>query len=241
MAACSLSIVFDNNPHDPRLTSLWGFAALLQLPGHTVLFDTGSNGRVLLKNMRALDLDPDRVDLLFLSHAHWDHMGGLDSFLEINPQASVVLHEGFSKHLISDLQGMCGELIVAGREPRLLLPGIYTSGMFESETPEQALSVDMGTGLSVLSGCAHPGMKRIVQRASRFLDKPVVRAIGGFHLGNQDLPVIERTILDLQESGVKTVVPTHCTGQTAMAVFRRAFGERCIDGGAGRRIHLMAF
>jgi 7,8-dihydropterin-6-yl-methyl-4-(beta-D-ribofuranosyl)aminobenzene 5'-phosphate synthase len=65
-----LRILFDNYPGLPRLTSLWGFAALIRVAGPTILFDTGSNGRVLLKNMAALGHMPESVDLIFLSHAH---------------------------------------------------------------------------------------------------------------------------------------------------------------------------
>ena len=63
-----MTIVFDNYPGLPGLATLWGFAAVIQTPGVTVLFDTGSNGRVLLKNMAALNLSPESIDLLFLSH-----------------------------------------------------------------------------------------------------------------------------------------------------------------------------
>jgi glyoxylase-like metal-dependent hydrolase (beta-lactamase superfamily II) len=117
-----LTILFDNEPGLPGLTSLWGFAALVRLEGRTVLFDTGSNGRVLLRNMAALGLSPESVDLLFLSHPHWDHMGGLDSFLELNPGVTVALHDGFSKHLIHDLRSLCGELIVIGADAPASVP-----------------------------------------------------------------------------------------------------------------------
>ena len=91
-----MTIVFDNYPGGPGLENLWGFAALLRLDGQSILFDTGSNGRALLRNMAALGLSPGSVDLIFLSHPHWDHMGGLDSVLELSPRARVVVHEGFS-------------------------------------------------------------------------------------------------------------------------------------------------
>ena len=120
-----MTIVFDNDPGLPGFPTLWGFAAVIHTPAHTVLFDTGSNGRVLLKNLAALDLPPESVDLLFLSHPHWDHIGGLDSFLEVNPRATVVVHEGFSRHLIADLRALCGEVRVVGAAPQPLAPGIF--------------------------------------------------------------------------------------------------------------------
>jgi 7,8-dihydropterin-6-yl-methyl-4-(beta-D-ribofuranosyl)aminobenzene 5'-phosphate synthase len=41
--------------------------------------------------MAALELVPESVDLLFLSRPHWDHMGGLNSLLELSPAVTVVL------------------------------------------------------------------------------------------------------------------------------------------------------
>ena len=234
-----MTILFDNEPGIQGLTSQWGFAALIQVADRTILFDTGSNGRVLLTNMAALGIAADSVDLLFLSHPHWDHMGGLDSVLEVNPRASVVLHEGFSKHLIHDLRPLCGELVLVGAEPRPVAPGIYSTGMFASQPPEQALVIEAGGVTAAVSGCAHPGMERIVACAATLLGNKIDWVIGGFHLMHADAAGIAHSIRSLQDLGVAYVVPTHCTGDAARAAFRRAFGAHCIDGGVGREIRLV--
>jgi 7,8-dihydropterin-6-yl-methyl-4-(beta-D-ribofuranosyl)aminobenzene 5'-phosphate synthase len=237
--AATLSIVFDNYPFRPDLRPLWGFAAVLRVAGRTILFDTGSNGRVLLDNMAALGIDPVSLDMMFLSHPHWDHMGGFDSILEINPGITVVVHDGFSRHLIHDLRGQCGELIVGAAEPQELVPGIWSSGRLDSEPPEQALVIATGDMSAAISGCAHPGMERIVAHAGEFLGRPIDWAIGGFHLMAADEAAIGRTITKLQGLGVRWVVPTHCTGDPAKAAFRSAWGERCLEGGVGRDIELL--
>jgi 7,8-dihydropterin-6-yl-methyl-4-(beta-D-ribofuranosyl)aminobenzene 5'-phosphate synthase len=231
-----LTILFDNEPGLPGLTSLWGFAALIRVGGRTILFDTGSNGRVLLKNMAALGLAADPLDLLFLSHIHWDHIGGWDSILELNPRATVVVHEGFSKHLIRDLRGLCGELIVVGADPRPLDQGLFSTGMLDSNPPEQALVIDTGEATAAISGCAHPGMEQIVGRGAGILGKSVDWVIGGFHLMDADPVRIEQSVRALKALGVIGVVPTHCTGDAGKAAFRRAFGSACLDGGVGREI-----
>ncbi|MGE5153671.1 MAG: MBL fold metallo-hydrolase [Bdellovibrio bacteriovorus] len=234
-----LRILFDNEPGLPGLTSLWGFAALIRLEGRTVLFDTGSNGRVLLRNMAALKLSPASVDLLFLSHPHWDHMGGLDSFLEQNPGVTVALHAGFSKHLIHDLRTQCGELVVIGAEPQLLAPGIFSTGMLDSQPPEHGMVIDACTVTAAISGCAHPGMDRDFERAKVLLGRPVDWAIGGFHLMYADAAEIDRSIRSLRSLGVAYVVPTHCTGAAATAAFHQAYGAGFHAGGVGREISLL--
>jgi 7,8-dihydropterin-6-yl-methyl-4-(beta-D-ribofuranosyl)aminobenzene 5'-phosphate synthase len=43
----------------------------------TVLFDVGPYGDVWLANAERLDIDLSSIDVLFLSHWHWDHSGGV--------------------------------------------------------------------------------------------------------------------------------------------------------------------
>ena len=236
MQTSGLTIVFDNYPHLPGFQTLWGFAAVIHTPGGTLLFDTGSNGRVLLRNLQGLGIAPESIDLLFLSHPHWDHIGGLDSFLEINPRATVVVHEGFSKHLLHDLRGLCGALIVVGEEPLPLGPGLHSTGMLAAEPPEHALVVESDYGPVVISGCAHPGMERIVERATAMTGSKVRLAVGGFHLMYADAVKIEQSILALQRLGVEFVLPTHCSGDLGIEAFKRRFGKRCFSGGIGREI-----
>jgi 7,8-dihydropterin-6-yl-methyl-4-(beta-D-ribofuranosyl)aminobenzene 5'-phosphate synthase len=237
-ASPRLTILFDNYPGLPGLESLWGFSALLRMPGLTALFDTGSNGRALLRNMAALGIEPASIDLLFLSHPHWDHIGGLDSVLELNPQLTLVIHDGFSKHLIHDLGSQCRELVLVGEEPKQLGPGVYSTGMLDGSPPEQAIVIETSDAVSAVSGCAHPGMETIVERAKGFLGKPVDWAIGGFHLMYADSAEIQRSIRAMKDLGVRFVVPTHCTGDEAAAAFRRAYGVHCISGGVGRELVL---
>lgn len=132
-----LIIVYDNHPGIPEPKSLWGFAAVTRLPGRTILFDTGSNGRVLLANMAALGLAPEELELVFLSHPHGDHIGRLDSILELSPHAMLVVHDGFSKHLVHDLRGLCRKLIVIDGDPQPLAPSVFSTGRLDSESAKQ--------------------------------------------------------------------------------------------------------
>lgn len=50
----------------------------------------------------------------------------------------------------------------------------FSTGVFDSEPPEQALILDIDGLTAAISGCAHPGMERIVERAKTFLGKPMV-------------------------------------------------------------------
>jgi 7,8-dihydropterin-6-yl-methyl-4-(beta-D-ribofuranosyl)aminobenzene 5'-phosphate synthase len=238
MPPTRLTILFDNEPGVDGLERLWGFAALIETGARRILFDTGSNGRVLLRNMAALGCRVESVDMLLLSHPHWDHMGGLDSVLELNANLTLVLHQGFSKHLLADLRAQCRELVVVGPQAQQLAPGLFSTGTLDSEPPEHGLVLDLGGVSAAISGCAHPGMARIVERGATLLGRPIDWAIGGFHLMYADADEIERSIQALQALDVAYVVPTHCTGDAARAAFEQAYGAHCVAGGVGREILL---
>jgi 7,8-dihydropterin-6-yl-methyl-4-(beta-D-ribofuranosyl)aminobenzene 5'-phosphate synthase len=55
----------------------WGFAALVEVDGQRLLFDTGARPRTVLDNARELHLDLAGVRDVILSHNHDDHTGGL--------------------------------------------------------------------------------------------------------------------------------------------------------------------
>ena len=55
----------------------WGYAALVEVDGKRILFDTGANPDFVLKNAEALNIDLSNVQDVVISHFHGDHTGGL--------------------------------------------------------------------------------------------------------------------------------------------------------------------
>ena len=76
----------------------WGFAALVEVDGHRILFDTGAHTDVVLKNARSLNIDLSTVPEVILSHSHSDHVGGFmtlrESVLAKTPAALGRTHVG---------------------------------------------------------------------------------------------------------------------------------------------------
>jgi 7,8-dihydropterin-6-yl-methyl-4-(beta-D-ribofuranosyl)aminobenzene 5'-phosphate synthase len=93
----SITVSYDNNPYKERLTAAWGFSCVIRGTEKTILFDTGGDGSILLANMEELGINPKEIDLVVLSHIHGDHVGGLSSFLEKNPEVVVYLPKSFPK------------------------------------------------------------------------------------------------------------------------------------------------
>ena len=89
------SIVYDNRSIREDLESDWGFSVFIETERGNILFDTGGDGDILLANMRAMDIDPGSVSDIFISHNHFDHIGGLAGFLNINKNVNVFVPESF--------------------------------------------------------------------------------------------------------------------------------------------------
>lgn len=77
-----ITIIYDNEAFDKSLKNDRGFSCLIEVFGRKILFDTGANSDILLGNMKKLNIDPEPVDMVFISHSHWDHIGGLHGFKE---------------------------------------------------------------------------------------------------------------------------------------------------------------
>lgn len=76
----------------------WGYAALVEVDGRRILFDTGANPDVVLKNAEALKIDLSNVEEVVISHFHDDHTGGLitlrKALMQKNPGALSHLYVG---------------------------------------------------------------------------------------------------------------------------------------------------
>ena len=69
-----------------------GVSLFFRTKKHTILFDTGKSDR-FLKNAKILRVPVTDVDILVISHGHYDHGGGLKAFLLENNHAKVYLKE----------------------------------------------------------------------------------------------------------------------------------------------------
>ena len=84
-----VTIIYDNTALKTELKADWGFSALVEAKGKNILFDTGADGRTLLLNMQKLKINPKKIEDVFISHLHWDHIGGLSAFLQVNNQVNL--------------------------------------------------------------------------------------------------------------------------------------------------------
>lgn len=210
-----ITIIYDNTAFKKDLKSDWGFSAVVEIENvPKILFDTGGNGKILLQNMRKLDVDPTSVEEVFISHAHFDHTGGLSAFLSENNQVKLWLPPSF--------RGVKNaKEIIKLDSPTTLHEGVYSTG--ELEGIEQSLCINSKKGIIVIAGCSHPNIKKILQTASQF--GKAYGIIGGLHGTRPEY--LEN--LDL-------ICATHCTQHKKE--IKKLYSEQYVEGGAGKIIEL---
>jgi 7,8-dihydropterin-6-yl-methyl-4-(beta-D-ribofuranosyl)aminobenzene 5'-phosphate synthase len=237
MNPVTITVIYDNNPHQEGLETAWGFSCLVEGPEKTILFDTGGNGSILLANMKKLDVYPKDIDLVMLSHIHGDHVGGLPRFLEKNHEITLYLPKSFPTSFKNDMKKY-GVEVIEVQEPIKICEHVYSSGDIEGQIREQALFIQTDKGLIVITGCAHPGIVKIVQKAKNVLKDEVLFVMGGFHLGGESESRLERIVSDFRKLGVQYVGPCHCSGDTARQVFQKDYQNKFIPVGVGTVITL---
>ncbi len=153
-----VKIVYDNKAL-PGFKAAWGFSCLIS---HNInlLFDTGWRFSVLMHNMKRLGIDLEEIDAIFISHAHYDHAGGLKK----------LKFEG--KVYVPPSSNLKGIKIEEGE----FLPNFISTGEINGE---QSLIVRDGSKLIIFTGCSHNGLKNVIRIAEKY--GRVYAIIGGFH------------------------------------------------------------
>ncbi|MEA4937762.1 MAG: MBL fold metallo-hydrolase [Paludibacter sp.] len=124
-----LVVLSDNNKQSADYESEHGLSVYLKKDGIRYLFDTGASG-LFIRNAERAGVDLSKVDYLFVSHGHNDHLGGLPNFLEVNQRAVIVLSKyALNRKLYSlretlrpigtsfDLTSLGDRLLLVGDEP----------------------------------------------------------------------------------------------------------------------------
>jgi len=233
--ALRITVLYDNTAADSRFQEAWGFAALIEYRGHTLLMDGGGDPRILRRNMDSLGIAPSRIEAIVLTHAHSDHAGGLQALADSRVRRPLYVLGAFPQAVRDRLGGAFTLVDAAPRQE--LIPGVFTTGEMMDPAvriPEQSLVIPTDSGLVVVSGCAHQGVVSIVRRATEMFSGPVRLVMGGFHLIGKSTAEVGRIVSDFRGLGVRRVGATHCTGDAAIAQFAEAYGSDYVRLGAGR-------
>ena len=135
-------------------------------------------------------------------------------------------------------------------------PGLYNTGVIEAASKnylnpryvvkendkekidlfndDTSLYLESESGIVILLGCSHKGVKNIIdQIRTEVGDKKIRAIIGGMHLKRAGSDKIEDLIKYFAQIDFELLVPIHCTGREAAVKFKQAFGEKVKLGSVG--------
>ena len=231
----NVKIIYDNYVHKEGMEADWGFSCYIEGVEKNILFDTGTKADLFIRNLKKLEIDPKKVDIVVLSHEHGDHTGGLFAFLEMNHDVSVLMPYSFSENFVIKVEANDARAVTLN-EPVEVCKDVFLSGEMGVRIKEHSLAINTKKGLVVITGCSHPGIVDILKRFKDVLKKDIYLVFGGFHLMQKSEKEMNTIINQMKALGVQKVGATHCTGDKQIDMFKKAFGKDYVPVGVGNII-----
>jgi 7,8-dihydropterin-6-yl-methyl-4-(beta-D-ribofuranosyl)aminobenzene 5'-phosphate synthase len=160
-----LKVIFDKSTTNKKLHTGWGISILVD---NKILFDTGEKGSWLVNNLNKLGVDiKNDIKNIVISHDHWDHTKGLPLLLKkINNKVPVHICPDFSAKLKKQIVEYGGEVFETV-DIEKISENIYVTGAIPAVykgfvLSEQALFVKSNKGITIITGCSHPGIIQII-------------------------------------------------------------------------------
>jgi 7,8-dihydropterin-6-yl-methyl-4-(beta-D-ribofuranosyl)aminobenzene 5'-phosphate synthase len=234
----NIKVLFDKDRKDKNLHIGWGVSFLLD---DRILFDTGEKGKWLLENMRSLKVSIDKIEAIVISHDHWDHWGGLWDLLKIKKGMRVYICPNFGREFKEKAKKLGASLNEVDKLTRIL-PDIFSTGEISGTyhgkyMAEQAMVLKTKNGLTIITGCAHPGILKIVKKVkTEFTKEPIYLVFGGFHLMGSDKRAVEIVAENFKKACIIKAGPTHCSGPEAERVFRAIYGKNFVSLKTGQTL-----
>jgi len=232
-----VTILYDNYIYTEGTKADWGFSCLIEGTEKTILFDTGTQPDILWHNIKKLNINIDKIDLIAISHIHGDHTGGLFSVLAEKNDIPVYIPASFPDSFVSRINDSGGKSVRVDK-PLEICQNVYLSGEMGTGIVEQAVVLDTSQGLVIITGCAHPGIASMVNDIRNHHDKDVYFVFGGFHLMQHSPDQVKDIIKQFNEAGMEKCGATHCTGDKAIEIFKEEYGEDFVGMGVGRVIKI---
>jgi 7,8-dihydropterin-6-yl-methyl-4-(beta-D-ribofuranosyl)aminobenzene 5'-phosphate synthase len=153
----------------------------------------------------------------------------------MNRQIAIYLPKSFPKKFKENIQ-KCGATPIEVKEPQKICEDVYSTGQIGKLIKEQSLVIRTRAGLIIMTGCAHPGILKMVKAARESAGGSILLVLGGFHLEWATTGKIQKVISAFKQWHVQYVGPCHCCGHKARSLFEKCYGKNYINIGTGKVI-----
>ena len=196
----SLSILplVDYYTDRPDLKTEPGVSYFVSADDTNILLDVGFNKKKehpspLLHNMKKLGITESDIDMIFFSHPHLDHVGGMTeqkekTFSLSHGPVSLPDVPVYAPDDISASNWNPGSKTQTIKAPMVLKKGIISIGVIPrylflmGHTLENALAINVqDKGIALIIGCGHQTIERIIERTRALFEEPIYAIIGGLH------------------------------------------------------------
>ncbi len=91
-------VLAENTSISDKYNNEHGLSLYVETNKNKLLFDMGLSG-LFYENAKKMGIDIGNIDLAIISHGHYDHGGGLNTFLKNNSKAKIYFHnKAFEKY-----------------------------------------------------------------------------------------------------------------------------------------------
>jgi 7,8-dihydropterin-6-yl-methyl-4-(beta-D-ribofuranosyl)aminobenzene 5'-phosphate synthase len=224
--------VYDNIECNPRFKLDWGFGCIIDHPEARILFDTGAKAEILEANLKEASIAPESIDMIIMSHKHWDHKGGALWLTHKNPRVKIYMPKSWTKRLER-------ELIQSKNNINIVKNNLSITKNFHLVVSknfwirELVFVISTSHGALVLTGCSHTGIDYIAQKVKNVTGLSILALFGGFHLFRASTSSVHKITNVLKKTQVKSIAPCHCTGEKATKMLQKAFAKNFLLNGVG--------
>ena len=248
-----ITLLVDLQEHD-TLAGEFGLSFMLETPGGDFLFDTGSD-TALQHNLAALNILPEKVQKVILSHGHYDHTGGLahlavkEIFCCCNitqthysyhgkddihniamPQAAQQILKSAKVNYIEKFTEIAHNLYLTGPIPRHSFEDcggkfFHDTACTQIDTVSDEQALLTNNGV-LITGCCHAGIINTLEYCKKIAPAINIHTIaGGLHLRNASAERLQATANYLRNNNIKKLILLHCSGNNAIEYLQKTLPE----------------